>query len=378
MSNTLTNLIPTIYEALDTVSRELVGFVGAVSRDSGADRAAKDQTIRSFVAPTATTADITPGDVPADAGDQTIGYVDMAITKSKVSPVRWEGEEQRSVEGQYRAILRDQFTQSMRALVNEVEEDLAKLYLAASRAYGTSGTTPFGSDLGCAAESRKILVDNGAPQSDLNLVLDTAAGAKLRTLGQLSKANEAGGDDLLRRGVLLDLYGVAIRESGQSQSHTKGTGTSYQTNNSAGYAAGATTIAIDTGSGTVKAGDVVTFAADTVNKYVVKTGTNAAGNIVLADPGLRMTIPDNNAMTILNNYTANMAFHRSAIHLVTRAPAMPDGGDASTDVMEVQDPKSGLAFQVAIYRQYRRIKYEVGMAWGVKCIKPEHTCILLG
>lgn len=168
MANTLTGLIPTIYAGMDVVSRELVGFIPNVMRDASAQMAAVNQTVRSPVVPAITTENITPGATPADSGDQTMGYVDVTITKSKAAPIRWTGEEQLSLrkDGVISTVMRDQFAQAFRAICNEVETDLAALYATASRAYGTAGTTPFGTaaDMTDFAGANRILDENGAPR----------------------------------------------------------------------------------------------------------------------------------------------------------------------------------------------------------------------
>jgi hypothetical protein len=381
MANTLTGLIPVLYQAVDIVSRELVGFIPAVTLDAAATRAAVGQTVTSPVAPAASASDITPGVTPPDDGDQTIGSASITINKSRRVPVRWNGEQTLGVNsgvGQS-VILRDQFAQAMRTLVNEIEGDLAALYVKSSRAYGTAGATPFGTagDYTDASNVRKILVDNGAPQSDLQLVINTAAGASIR--GKQSQAHMAGTDLLQRQGILLDINGLAIRESAQVKAHTKGTGAGYAVNNASNYAAGSTTIALDTGSGTILAGDILTNSESgrDANKYVVGTAL-AAGSLVLNAPGLRAGWTNDDAVAVGNSYAANLAFHRGAIQLAARAPALPAEGDLADDRIMITDSLSGLTFEIALYKQYRQIQYEVSIAWGVACNKPEHCAILLG
>lgn len=378
MPNTLTNLIPDLYAALDVVSREQVGFIPSVTMDATAERAALNEVVRSPVAPASTVTDVDPGVTPPNDGDQVIGNRTITITKSRRVPMRVTGEENRGLNNGpgVLSIRAQQIAQAMRALTNEIEADIGLLYRQCSRAYGLAGTPPFGSsgDYSDAAFVRQILVDNGAPPSDLQLVLNTTAGATFR--GKQSQALMAGSDLMQRQGVLLDMHGMAIRESAQVRNHTKGTGTAYQTNNVSGYAIGATTIAVDTGANTVLAGDVVTFTGNN-DKHIVNTALSG-GSLVLNAPGLRAALANDIAMTVGNSYAANMAFARSAIALATRAPALPDEGDMAEDRYLITDPRSGLTFEVSMYLQYRQVQYELSIAWGSAMMKPEHAAILLG
>jgi hypothetical protein len=381
LANTLTGLIPTLYAARDVVSRELTGLIPAVTIDAGASRAAKDQIVRVHITPKLTASDITPAMTPPTPDSVAMGSVDMSITKSRAVQVPWSGEEKQSINENGPGVdnvVRDQVAQAMRTLANEVETDLAGLFINASRAVGAPANGPFsGTDLGDSAKVRKILDDNGAPLFDRQLVINTAAGVNLRTQTQLTKANEAATDATLRRGTLLDLHGFSIRESAQIKSATKGTGSAYTTN-TAGYAVGATSITLITGTGTILAGDRVTFAGDT-NVYVVKTGIAAPGTIVLNEPGLRVAIPTSaTAITVGATNAQNLAFQRSALILLARAPYLPGGRDMASDRTMITDPNTGITFEVARYDGYHAHFLEVSLAWGVKGIKPEHTAVLLG
>ncbi len=388
--NTITNLIPTLFAAMDVVSRELVGFIPAVTRDSSVDRVAINQTVNVPVVGAITPVAITPGSYAPDTGGATPGNVAITISNQYASPIAWNGDEQIAVgeTGIYDNVVTQRFAQAMRGIVNRVEQDLAALHIHASRAYGTYNVQPFGTagDLSDMAQMLKILEDNGAPQTDIQTVLGTSAIANIRgKQSVLFKVNEAGTDQMLRRGIIGDLMGSALHTSGQVKTAvTAGTAASA-TSTSAAFTVGQTVIPLATaGTGLFVAGDIITFANDT-NKYMVESVTMAGANpasgdqIVLAEPGLQIAQGvATRAITVIAATDRNMVFSKSAIVLATRTPYMPTGGDAATDVMDLTDPISGLTFQVARYAQYRQVHYEVGMAWGVKMIAPRHTAILIG
>lgn len=383
--NTLTNLIPTLYAALDVVSREMVGFIPSVSMDSQAARAAIGQTIYSFVAPAAQASDIEPNVTPPDDGQQTFGNVSLAITKARRVPIRWQGEESLQMNNNGFGVNRmmvDQFSQAMRTLANEIESDLGGLYRYASRAVIPGDSTLFNSDLADVANIRKVLMDNGAPLSDLQLVIGTTEGAALRTLTQLTRVNESGDTTMLRQGILSDLEGFAIRESAQVKCPEIGTASGGTIGVSA-YSAGDTTLALAaTGTGTAVAGGVITIGSDP-NHYVLYSGDtdiSDGGNIVLNAPGLCQAIVGSTspAIAVYKKSNRNMAFARSAIVLATRLPALPAEGDMAVDRTVITDPRSGLSFEVAKYMQYRQVQYEISIAWGVKAVKSEHIALLCG
>lgn len=387
MANVLTDLAADIYVAADVVGRELTGAASSVLLNAnGSDRAALNDVVRSHFTRQATSVSVTPAMTIPEGTDQTVDNKTLTISKAKAVQIPWTGEDIKSVNNGsgFSTIYGDQIRQAMRTLTNEIETDLLlEAKNNASRAVGTAGTTPFASNFNLVAEARQILVDNGTPMDNqVTMVLNTLSGTNLRNLAQLQKVNESGGSDMLRQGVLLDLQGLMLKESAGVASHSAGT--VAVTTVTGVNAVGTTSIGVTTGAGgsvSLTAGDVITIAGDT-NKYVVAAsvtiGASTTGTIVISGPGLREATAGSEAVSLGASYTGNVAFHRNAIELVMRAPAVPDGGDAADDAMTIQDPNSGLVYEIRSYKGYRKAMFEVAATWGYKAWKPEFISTILG
>ncbi len=213
-ANTLTGLIRIIYRNLDVVSQEAVGYAPSVSRDAESSRAALNQVITINRTPPIAASDIVPAMVVSEADGVVMDPVSMSITKSRKVPLPWRGEEIFSLQAPgpgHNTILDDEIQQAFRTLRNEIDVDLGvEIKNTASRAIGAAGSTPFNNTINESADALKVMIDNGAPQNDLQMVINSTAGAQLRKNTQLTKVNEAGTDQTLRNGLLLNLNSFKI------------------------------------------------------------------------------------------------------------------------------------------------------------------------
>lgn len=376
MSNIFTAIQPELFSAAQEVSNEPFGVVSAISTSFDDKGVAVGDFVTVPVAPTRTATDFTPSMTATAGADATAVGVPVQITASKKVSWHLTGEQRRSLMngGNDTEWVRQMIAQGMRSLRNLAEVAAVEaVKTGASRAVGTAGTNPFASTIDIIPDVRKVLFDNGAPMADLQLVVNSTAGTAARKLGIIQQAYQAGSDAERRSGDLLRQFGFAVRESAGITTHTKGTGTSYQT--AGATAIGVADIALDTGSGTVLAGDVVTFAADGANKYVVNTGVAAAGTISLGRPGARVAIADNNALTVGNNYTPNLAFERNAVVGVMRPPII-DPNPIMTQTL-ISDT-TGMTYLLLEIAGYGMTTWELHLAYGFKVTQSEHVALVLG
>jgi hypothetical protein len=376
MANVFTALQPVLYSAAQEVSNEPFGVISAIAASFDDKGVAIGDTVKVPVAPTASATDYTPAMTTSAGADATASTVDIQITANKHVTWHLTGEQLRSLEngstdGEW---VRQMVAQGMRALRNLAESACATaIKQGASRAVGTAGTNPFASDINIIPDARKVLMDNGAPLSDLQLCIDSTAGTSARKLGIIQQAYQAGTDAERRSGDLMRQFGFSIRESAGIALHTKGTGAAYVTSGST--APGVRDVALVTGTGTVLAGDVVTFAADTANKYIVNTGVAAPGTITLGRPGARVTIATANALTVGNNYTANLAFERNSVVGIMRPPVMPENPLIQKTLIS---DSMGMTYLLAQVAGDGMATWRLHLAYGFKVVQGEHVCIVLG
>lgn len=181
---------------------------------------------------------------------------------------------------------------------------------------------------------------------------------------------------------------------------THGAGASYQTNGAPPLVSGTATLAVDTGTGALSAGQQFTIAgiyevnpdtkASTGILKVFTVGTAYAGgngNITLSQTiytsgayqNVSAALPDNTALTLIGSastgYVRNLAFHRDAVVLATADLELPRGMDmASRATMDGLSLRFVRGYDTTTDNFIGRFD----ILYGIKVVRPEWGVVVYG
>lgn len=385
-TDSLKELYPTIQTAIDDANEELKGFLPATQIDGRMSGAAFGEQIKLFNISVSDPTDYEEKMTVDTASDRTETEKFVKLEHRKKVSFNIYGEEELALSHNGVASVATQraFRDATRKVNDAIELSIAETLLKnASRAYGDISKVPFGtpSDMIDFAQIARIFDENGTPYMDRQFVLNSASMANIRAkMSNLFKVNEAGDDGLLRTGLLnSQLEGFNIYQSGALKQHKKGTAVNYVLG--VAPSAGATTITLGSaasgtaGTGGVLAGDIITIEGDIDNKYVVNTGNTTAGDIAIGAPGLMKDYAKDKAVTLLSDFTPNIAFQRDTVLLGMRTPAMPANGDGAI-ARDYFQSIYGIPYMVSIYPGHGMNVVEISTVWGVAVENSANVAVL--
>lgn len=333
---------------------------------------------------------ITPQDTP----EQTVALV--VATQSHVPVQFFSSELTLSLDDFSSRILRP----AMSVLGTSVAQAVGTAMAAGfHQTVGTAGTAP--SAFLTYAQAGELLDWQTAPRDgNRSVVLNpTAMAATVDAHKGLFHASDEI-ESQNKTGVMEQMTGFRFDMDQSLPTITNGTRASYQTNAPSGITNGTTVIPIDTGTGTLAAGETFTIAGvyevnpDTkvstgrLKNFTVATAYTSGGSLSIgqalyksgAYQNISADIPDNTALTMLSGtastgYARNMAFHRDAVVLATADLEMPKGTDmASRAVMDGISLRFVRAYDVTNDNFIGRFD----VLYGVKVVREEWGVQILG
>jgi len=316
--------------------------------------------------------DVVPANLAPNPADQVPTHVGIVLDRWKEAPFQLTDKEMMEVmEGTIPMMAEA----AIASLVNEVDTYLLSLYTSFYSFTGTPGITPFASSTVDATEVARLLNNEKAPMDPRWMVLNPNAQANALNLRAFQDISWSGSADVIANGEINRRLGFGWVMDQNVQTHTAGTGAGYLVNGTP--AVGAKIVPVDTGTGTLVVGDIITFAGDLQTYVITVAFAGGAGNINI-EPGLRIAPPDDTVITKKASHVVNLGFHRDAIALVSRPLA--DQADEGFPVFmrTAIDPLSGLVLRLEVTREYKRRRFSYDILYGAKVIRPELGVRLAG
>jgi hypothetical protein len=276
-----------------------------------------------------------------------------------------------------RSIMDGTVTNQMRqngiSMANFVESALAGTYVDFYNSVGTAGTTPFATSADIISSAGEVLDNEYCFENDRALILHTSAHAKAEVLPIFANVNQSGTDVTHRKGYLGEKFGFDVMKGQLVAQHTAGTASGRQV--SAAIAAGARTFTLGAaGTGTLVRGDIFRVSGDS-GAYVV---SSVDGSVISFSPAVRTAWAANAAITVTPSHRANLAIQREAIALVSALTNDPLASEMGIPLQKIVEPNTGLAFTLELERQNYQTALKISTLFGVKAVRPNFGCRLLG
>jgi len=380
MANNLAAIMPKILARGLLALRERASMPRLVNGDYSDEAREKGDTIDVPISSAMTVIDVTPSNTPPAGSDTTPSKVQVVLSNWKQNSPFFLSDKDLVEIDRNAHFIPMQVQEAVRALAKAVNDSIFAEYKGVYGVVGTAGTTPFGSGVGVksATDARKILNIQLCPRDQRRGMLDFAAEAAALALPEFSDADKVGDNVVKIEGEIGRKFGIDWYADDAVPTHTAGTGSGYLVNNGAGYAVGSTSIVVDTGTGTLVKGDIITFAGHT-QTYAIQTDYAGGAGTITIYPGLKVAVADNVAITKTATHVVNMVFHRDAFAFATRPLASNTVEMAlGNEIMSLQDPQTGLVLRLEVSRQYKRVAWEFDILWGAKLVRPELATRILG
>jgi hypothetical protein len=377
MANDITNVMDKLLARGLLALREQAVMALLVNRQYESTPGTQNDTINVPTPPTVSVTAVAPSSWKnaAEPQDAAPGNVAISLNQWNESVFYLTDKEQTEIAGRagYLPMLA---SSAIKGLANNVDSYLLSLFRKFYGMHGTIGVIPFTNDISDATQVRKVLNNQLAPMGDRRLVINADAEAEALELRAFNDASFGVGGAAIMEGQITRRLGFEWFMDQNVGSHTAGTGAGYTVNGI--HAIGVKTVTIQTGSGTILEGDIVTFAGHTQTYVATADLSGLALNI---EPGLVAALADDEAMVApgdtggIATHVMNAAFHRDAIALVTK----PLAGSAHPNalVQSAVDPISGIALRLEFIRENKRDRFSYDILYGAEVIRRELGCRLI-
>jgi hypothetical protein len=340
-----------------------------VNRDFDTLAAQPGSSIDVPIPPTITTAAVTAANTPPATADMTLSTVNVPLSSWNEAPFYMTDKDMLEVQQDK---LPGVVEAALASIVSTIDADILTAADAGCGLADDQGTGIFAA-IGDVIEPGTLLNRNKVARAARSCVFDSTAEAALLALTQFTSADYQTSFPMETGMVGPEpKLGMQWWMDQNVQTHTCGTGNGYLVNASEGYVIGDKVITVDTGTGTMLAGDVVTIGS---YNYGV---ASLSGTTLTLNQGLLATVANNATITLIDRtstHTANIAMARDAIVFCSRPFQSSNSAIAS---QTISDPVSGLSLRLEVTREHKRDRWSIDCLYGTKVVRPEGVIKIIG